>query len=117
MDTSVEDLAKAVRDPLRSQCPKFGDDTSKSNTIILTEKVDKNNSALNVFLVYVFVQFARQELNTLLLNLLVFQGQDHILACAIFLLESKSVMSEANDEPTETNLKSDMVQYFIRVAR
>ena len=46
-----------------------------------------------------------------------FQGQDHILACAIFLLESKSVMSETNDEPTETNLKSDMVQYFIRVAR
>ena len=64
MDTCVEDLAKAVRDPLRSQCPKFGDDTSKSNTIILTEKVDKNNSALNVFLVHVFVQFARQELHT-----------------------------------------------------
>ena len=64
MDTSVEDLAKAVRDPLRSQCPKFGDDTSKSNTIILTEKVDTNNSALNVFLVHVFVRFARQELHT-----------------------------------------------------
>ena len=79
VDTNPFELAKAVQDPLRSQCPKF-DDTTAGTAVILSQK-----------------------------------GQDHILACAVFLLESKSVKSDQDD--LEDGLKGQMVKYLVEVAK
>ena len=81
MDTSPSELEKAVKDPLRSQCPKFAEDSGV--VTVLTQN-----------------------------------SQDHILACAVFLLESKSVVrAEEEDQDEGSSLKVQMVKYLVEVAK
>ena len=81
MDKSPTELEKAVRDPLRSQCPRFAEDSG-------------------------------------VVTLLTQNNQDHILACAVFLLESKSVVrAEDDDQDGGSSLKVQMVKYLVEVAK